>query len=92
MDNLKTLYNNSIEDILSSVSLSNKMQVPKLAEDAMYKHILYDVISTRSNVGGNRLAFHKKEKFAAVRKAKLRLSNLKAEEPVSYTHLRAHDT
>jgi len=32
MDNLKTLYNNSIEDILSSVSLSNKMQVPKLVK------------------------------------------------------------
>ena len=32
MDNLKTLYNNSIEDILSSVSLSNKIQVPKLVK------------------------------------------------------------
>tara|TARA_A100000172_G_scaffold48000_1_gene29977 strand:+ start:1024 stop:2490 length:1467 start_codon:yes stop_codon:yes gene_type:complete len=57
-----------------------EMQVPKLAEEAMYKHILYDVISTRSNIGGGRLAFHKKEKFAAVRKAKLRLSNIKLEE------------
>ena len=32
MDNLKTLYSNSIEDILSSVSLTNKMQVPKLVK------------------------------------------------------------
>ena len=42
--------------------------------------ILYDLISTRSNIGGSRLQFHKREKFAAVRKAKLRLSNIKLEE------------
>jgi hypothetical protein len=69
-----------LDYISDSLGTDAEMQVPKLAEDAMYKHILYDIISTRSNVGGGRLAFHKKEKFAAVRKAKLRLSNIKIEE------------
>ena len=69
-----------LDYISDSLGTDEEMQVPKLAEDAMYKHILYDLISTRSNIGGGRLAFHKKEKFAAVRKAKLRLSNIKLEE------------
>ena len=73
----KTVILDYISDSLGSDS---EMQVPKLAEDAMYKHMLYDLISTRSNIGGGRLNFHKKEKFAAVRKAKLRLSNIKLEE------------
>ena len=69
-----------LDYISDSLGTDVEMQVPKLAEDAMYKHILYDVISTRSNIGGSRLSFHKREKFAAVRKAKLRLSNIKLEE------------
>ena len=69
-----------LDYISDSLGTDEEMQVPKLAEDAMYKHILYDLISTRSNIGAGRLAFHKKEKFAAVRKAKLRLSNIKLEE------------
>ena len=56
------------------------MQVHKLAEDAMYKHILCDIMSARANIGGGRLSYYKKDKFAAVRKAKLRLSNIKLEE------------
>jgi hypothetical protein len=69
-----------LDYISDGLGTDEEMKVPKLAEDAMYKHILYDIISTRSNIGGSRLAFHKREKFAAVRKAKLRLSNFKLEE------------
>mgnify|MGYP003116367529 CR=1 FL=1 len=69
-----------LDYISDSLGTDSEMQVHKLAEDAMYKHMLYAVISARSNIGGSRLAFHKKEKFAAVRKAKLRLSNVKLEE------------
>tara|TARA_R100001463_G_scaffold94030_1_gene148555 strand:+ start:799 stop:2205 length:1407 start_codon:yes stop_codon:yes gene_type:complete len=72
---------NVILDYISdSLGTDDEMHVHKFAEDAMYKHILYDVISTRSNIGGSRLSFHKREKFAAVRKAKLRLSSIKLEE------------
>lgn len=69
-----------LDYISDSLGTDAEMQVPKLAEDAIYKHILYDLISTRSNISGSRLLFHQKEKFAAVRKAKLRLSNVKLEE------------
>lgn len=69
-----------LDYISDSLGTDEEMKVPKLAEEAMYKHILYDIVSTRSDVGAGRLAFHKREKFAAVRKAKLRLSNIKLEE------------
>jgi len=54
--------------------------VPKLAEDAMYKCIAYGIMSTRRNVQEYIIRRYQKDKFAAVRKAKLRLSNLKQEE------------
>ena len=56
------------------------MKVHKLAEDAMYKHLLCDVMSARRNVPANAIFRYKKDKFAAVRKAKIRLSNFKIEE------------
>jgi len=69
-----------LDYISDSLGTDGEMQVPKLAEDAVYKHILCDMMSARANVGGGRLAYYKKDKFAAVRKAKLRLSNIKLEE------------
>jgi len=57
-----------------------EMIVPKLAEDAMYKCIAYYIMSTRANVQEYIVRRYQKDKFAAVRKAKLRLSNIKLEE------------
>jgi len=54
--------------------------VPKLAEEAIYKHILYGVLSARKDTQPGILQMIKKERFAETRKAKLRLSNLKSEE------------
>jgi hypothetical protein len=73
----KTIILDYISDGLGTDA---EMQVPKLAEDAMYKHILCDMMSARANVGAGRLSYYKKDKFAAVRKAKLRLSDIKLEE------------
>ena len=56
------------------------MKVPKLAEEAMYKHIAFSILNTRANVDRNIVAAFKKERFAAVRNAKIRLSNIKLEE------------
>ena len=56
------------------------MQVHKFAEDAMYKCIAYAILSSRTNVQEYVVQRFKKEKFAAVRTAKLRLSNIKLEE------------
>ena len=72
---------NIILDYISdSLGTEDEMQVHILAEDAMYKHILCDIMSGRANIGAGRLQYYKKDKFAAVRKAKLRLSNFKLEE------------
>jgi len=69
-----------LDYISDSLGTEKEMQVHKLAEDAMYKHILHDVMMSLRGVGRGQLAMYKKDKFAAVRKAKLRLSNIKLEE------------
>ena len=60
-------------------SLANSM-VPKLAEEAIYQHILLGVLSARKDSPGPLLAEVKKRRAAETRKAKLRLSNIKLEE------------
>ena len=56
------------------------MQVHKFAEEAMYKWIVYAIVSTRMNIQEYIVQRLRKERFAETRKAKLRLSNLKLEE------------
>ena len=68
-----------LDYISDSLGTEKEMQVHKLAEDAMYKHMLHDVMMSLRGVGRGQLAMYKKDKFAAVRKAKLRLSNIKLE-------------
>jgi hypothetical protein len=46
----------------------------------MYKYIAHAILSTRINVPEYLVARFKKERFAAIRQAKLRLSSLKMEE------------
>ena len=69
-----------IDYISDSLGTEEEMQVHKLAEEAMYKSIVYAILSTSSNVPEYAVRRYKKEKFAAVRQAKLRLSNIKLEE------------
>jgi len=57
-----------------------EMRVHKFAEEAMYKSIFYAVISNKINVPEYVVLRAKKEKRAAIRNAKLRLSNVKLEE------------
>lgn len=63
----------------AGIDLTNSM-VPKLAEEAIYRHILYGVLSARKDTQPAILQMLKKERFAETRKAKLRLSNIKLEE------------
>jgi hypothetical protein len=63
-----------------SLGSYNELYVHKFAEEAMYKHIIYNILSTRINIPENIIRRFKKEKFAETRKAKLRLSNIKLEE------------
>ena len=70
-----------LDYISDSLGTEEEMQVHKLAEEAMYKWIAYAILSTSSLPIHQQLAPRfKKEKFAATRQAKLRLSNIKLEE------------
>ena len=66
--------------ISDSLGTDEEMVVHKFAEDAMYKHIAYAMLSSRRNVPEHKVQRFRKERFAATRKAKLRLSNIKIEE------------
>ena len=68
-----------LDYISDSLGTDEEMQVHKFAEEAMYKWIAHAIIST-SSYGQQLVPRFKKEKFAAVRQAKLRLSNIKLEE------------
>jgi len=54
--------------------------VHKFAEEAIYKHIAHAILSTKTNIPEYIINRHRKERRAAIRNAKLRLSNLKPEE------------
>ena len=65
-----------------SVGLAYDMdtRVPKMAEDAMYKSISYNLLATRSGVPEGIVMRYKKDRYAALRNAKIRLSNIKLGE------------
>ena len=54
--------------------------IHKFAEEAMYKWISHAILSGKANIPEYQVNRLKKERFAAVRTAKLRLSNIKLEE------------
>jgi hypothetical protein len=65
---------------LHSPAQTANVQVHKFAEEALYKHIAYAILSTRSNMRGDLISLYKKEARAAKRNAKLRLSDIKIRE------------
>ena len=71
-----------LEYISDGLAYDLDTKVPKLAEDAMYAHILHAIISGRSNQPEYIVSRLKKERSAKLRNAKIRLSNIKLEEIV----------
>ena len=69
-----------LDYISDGLGTEEEMKVHKFAEEAMYKHISYAILSGKANVPEFQVQRLKKEKFAATRVAKLRLSNFKSEE------------
>jgi len=69
-----------LDYISDGIGTNNEMQVHKFAEEAMYKWIAHAILSTTMNIPEGLVARFKRERFAAVRTAKLRLSNIKLEE------------
>ena len=70
----------TLKYISDGLGTDSEMVVHKFAEEAVYKHIAYAILSTRSNIPPFIVARFKKERFAETRKAKIRLSNIKIEE------------
>ena len=69
-----------LDYISDSLGTEAEMKVHKFAEEAMYKWISHAILSGKSNIPEYQVNRFKKERFAAVRNAKLRLSNIKLEE------------
>ena len=69
-----------IDYISDGLGTDEEMQVHKLAEEAMYRYIAHAILAGKANVPEYIVNRFKKEKFAAIRQAKLRLSNIKLEE------------
>ena len=69
-----------LEYISDGLAYDLDTKVPKMAEEALYAHILHAIISTRSNQPEYVVQRLKQERFAKLRNAKLRLSNIKLEE------------
>lgn len=69
-----------LEYISDGLAYDLDTRVPKLAEEAMYAYIMHSVISNRLNQPEYLVQRLRQEKFAKIRNAKIRLSNIKLEE------------
>ena len=70
----------TLKYVSDSLGTEEEMRVHKFAEEAMYKYIAHAILSTRANIPPVIVQQYKRERYAEMRKAKLRLSNLKSEE------------
>jgi hypothetical protein len=68
------------EYISDGLAYDKDMYVPKLAEEAMYAHIAYSILSVRVNMPEYLVQRFKRDRSAKLRNTKIRLSNLKLEE------------
>tara|TARA_R110002049_G_scaffold210460_2_gene381328 strand:- start:1343 stop:2464 length:1122 start_codon:yes stop_codon:yes gene_type:complete len=66
--------------ISDGLGTDGEMIVHKFAEEAVYKCIAHAILATKMNTPEYLVARYKKERRAALRTAKLRLSNYKSEE------------
>ena len=53
------------------------MKIHKFAEDAMYRTLVFNLLSTRSAIPEYIINRYRKDRRASMRNAKIRLSNLK---------------
>ena len=55
-------------------------RIPKMAEDALYSHIIYSILSTSVGIQEYIVKRFQKERSAKLRNAKIRLSNIKLDQ------------
>ena len=66
-----------LEYISDGLAYDTDSKVPKMAEEAMYMHIAYSILAGRSGVQEYVVQRFKKDRRAALRNAKIRLSDIK---------------
>jgi len=71
-----------LEYISDGLAYDMATKVPKMAEEAMYKHLMYSILSTRANQPEYVVQRFKRERSAELRNTKIRLSNIKLSEVI----------
>ena len=71
-----------LEYISDGLAYDLDSRIPKMAEDAMYSHLLYSILSTRAGTPEGVVQRFKRDRSAKLRNAKIRLSNIKLSEIV----------
>ena len=66
-----------LEYISDGLSVDYDMKIPKMAEEAIYMHIAYSILASRVNMPEYIVQRYKKDRRAALRNAKKRLSEIK---------------
>ena len=69
-----------LEYVSDGLSVDLDMKIPKMAEEAVYMHIAYNLLAGRMGVPEHIVLRFKKDRRAAIRNAKIRLSNIKLGE------------
>ncbi len=69
-----------LEYVSDGLSVDYDMRFPKMAEEAIYMHIAHGLLASRAGVPEYVVARYKKDRRAALRNAKIRLSNIKLDE------------
>lgn len=69
-----------VKYISDGLGTEDEMRVHKFAEEAMYRNMAYAIANMQAGIPEYVVRRFRKEKIAATRKAKLRLSNIKLEE------------
>jgi hypothetical protein len=66
-----------LDYVSDGLAYDGTSRIPKMIEEAMYMHIAYSILSTRSNVPEYLVQRFKRDRSAKLRNAKIRLSNIK---------------
>ena len=69
-----------LDYVSDGLAYDRDTRVPKMAEEAMYAHIIHAIVSTRSGYPEYIVNRFKQERSAKLRNAKIRLSNIKLSE------------
>ena len=70
----------TIKYVSDGLATDSEMKIHKLAEDAIYKYIYHAILSTKLNIPEYQIMRANKDRRAAMRNAKLRLSNINIHE------------